>query len=244
LEKGELNFGFYNSTCINWRKLIGKQRRSQVIDLKNVVAEEMDRTANLILSYPWHDPVSYAMWLAQTYYMVCHSTRLVALAGACCPLEKNKLHARFVDHSKEERGHEKVCISDLNELGYELLDFPQIYQSAAMYQIQYYWIQYRDPVSFFGYTLGLECLAEHFGPRLHEMATKAHGAAAAKFLRLHSEADVEHTQEAYKHLQDLSASERILVKENLNLSCEIYRGMLTESQNRGANLEPKRAVAS
>src|SRR5687768_1654676 len=94
------------------------------MSLKQIVKEEMAKTKELFLSYPWEDAKAYALWLAQTYYMVSHSTRLVAMAGAYVPVGNESLHGRFVDHSKEERGHQKVCIADMKELGFKLTDFP------------------------------------------------------------------------------------------------------------------------
>ena len=211
-----------------------------MINLRELVKEEMAKNKEIMLTYPWHDPKAYGLWLAQTYYMVCYSTRLVALAGAWCPLDKSGLHARFVDHSKEERGHDKVCLTDMKALGYSLSDFPQLYQSAAMYQIQYYWIQHRGPASFFGYTLALECLAENFGPQCHKMVQDAHGPKTAVFWKLHSEDDMEHTEVAYKHLETLNEAERQLVKENLQLSSEIYRAMMTDAKTKAAQLNIKR----
>ncbi len=174
---------------------------------------------------------------AQTYAMVSHSTRLVAMAGSYVPLGQESLHARFVDHAREERGHQMVCVSDIQALGFQLDDLPVLFQSQTMYQIQYYWIQFRCAASFFGYTLALECLAEQFGPQVAHRVLKAHGKKASKFLLLHSEDDQEHTQEAYKHLQTLTPVEVMAAKENLVLSCEIYRSMLTEASTKVQSLE-------
>ena len=214
------------------------------MNFKELVKEEMVKTAEVILSYPWEDPKAYAMWLTQTYHMVCYSTRLVALAGAWCPIDKASLHARFVDHSAEERGHDRVCLTDMKALGYTINDFPELYQSAAMYQIQYYWIQLRGPTSFFGYTLALECLAEAFGPQCYKAVVEAHGPQAGKFWKLHSEADLEHTEVAFGHVEKLTPEEQQLVKENLQLSSEIYRAMLREAQVKVKTLPLKNRKAS
>ncbi|HVK62579.1 MAG TPA: iron-containing redox enzyme family protein [Bdellovibrionales bacterium] len=212
--------------------------------IRDLVAQEMKKTAEVLWDYPWEDPRAYAMWLAQTYYMVAHSTRLVALAGACVDLDQNNLHARFVDHSREERGHEKICITDLKAIGYELSELPQVYQSASMYQVQYYWIQHRDPIAFFGYTLALECLAENFGGRLHKILLERYGASAAKFIKLHSEADLEHTEAAYEQIDKLSEGELKLVRENLVLSSALYRGMLVEAKAMVQSLPVKKNKAA
>lgn len=201
-----------------------------MIDLKALVQEEMEKTRPVILGFPWEDKEAYCMWLVQTYHMVNHSTRLVALAGALTPLEQNDLHARFVDHSKEERGHQLICISDLKAMGKKIDDYPCLYPSAAMYQIQYYWVEHRGAASFFGYTLSLECLAGAFGAELHRRALAAHGPKATVFLKLHTEDDIEHTERAFTQVKKLSPAELQMAKENLELSAGLYRTMLTEVQ--------------
>lgn len=210
--------------------------------IQQIINQEMEQTKELIFSYPWEDPQAYAMWLAQTYYMVSHSTRLVALAGAYVPVGNESLHARFVDHSKEERGHQAVCVADIKNLGYKLSDFPMTFQAQAMYQIQYYWVQFRGAASFFGYTLALECMAERFGVEVAQRVLKAHGPKATMFLKLHSEDDQEHTQSAYKQIEKLSEPELQAAKENLILSCQIYRAMLTEAQSVLKSVPLKAAV--
>ncbi len=202
-----------------------------MINLKELTEKEMNLTRDPMLNFPWHLKEAYGLWLSQTYYMVLFSTRLVALAGALCPLEKNDLHGRFIDHSREERGHEKVCISDLKEVGYKYSDFPQMQQSACMYQIQYYWIQQVSPISFFGYTLALESLAESFGAEVYKLVKSNHGANAAKFLKLHSEADIDHMESAYEQLEKLNENEKKIVYENLLLSSSLYRSMLIEGKS-------------
>lgn len=213
-----------------------------MINLRKIAEEEMEKTKKIILSFPWDNKKAYGSWLAQTYHMVCYSTRLVALAGAWADLTQTNLHHRFVDHAVEERGHQMLCISDLKALGHKVEDFPQVYQSAAMYQIQYFWIQHRSPIAFFGYTLALESMASAFGAQLTEMAEKAHGSKAVKFLRLHSQDDLEHIEEAHKHLDKLTETEKALVVENLVLTASIYRGMLKEVIETVVRQENKKAA--
>lgn len=202
-----------------------------MIDLFALSKVELEKTREFILGYPWENRQAYAAWLAQTYYMVNHSTRLVALAGAYADLSRNDLHARFVDHSKEERGHQLIAISDIKNLGYTLEDFPCLYPSASMYQVQYYWIQFKGASSFFGYTMALETLAAEYGQELYRRVSTAHGEKCSKFLKCHAEDDVDHISKAFEQMKKLTAPEQALVKENLELSANIYRAMLTETRN-------------
>ena len=74
-------------------------------------------------SFAWTDRAAYAGWLAQTYYYVRHSTRLLAAAAARFPHGRagDTMHHRFGAHIGEEKRHELLCVRDLQALG-ETLD--------------------------------------------------------------------------------------------------------------------------
>jgi hypothetical protein len=199
-----------------------------MIEFRRRVDQELEKSRPSLEGFPWEDRDAYAMWLVQTYHMVNHSTRLVALAGAYAALDREGLHERFVDHAREERGHPPWCIDDLTILGKRLEDYPCLYQSASLYQIQYYWIQHRGATSFFGYTLSLECLAEKFGKAVLGRVVEAHTDRPTRFLKGHAEADLEHVEKAYEQIGSLSEAERALAWDNFTLSASLYRGMLEE----------------
>jgi hypothetical protein len=204
--------------------------------IKNAVEAEMDKTGPLFLGLAWESTESYGLWLKQTYNMVNYSTRLVALAGAWANLKSDFLHDRYVDHSREERGHPILCVRDLEHIGYTLDSFPVMYEAEAMYQCQYFWIMQREPASFFGYTLALETLAIKFCDEVYSRLCKAHGKKSATFLQLHSGADVGHLESAYKAIGRLNDDQIKITLENLKLSCEIYRGMLKKIKDAKNNL--------
>lgn len=202
---------------------------------------EMDKVAPIIDRYPWEDPRGYAMWLAQTHHLVKYSTRLVALAAAYVPLGNDGLHALFANHTHEERGHQLVCKADLDALGFSLGDFPCLSATAALHQIQYYWVERRGAVSFFGYMLALEMLARQFAPSVYARVVPAHGARTGKFLKLHGEVDIGHTDDAFVQLATLTDDDAALVTENLRLSSELYRTMLEQAH---AQVAAKRLAAT
>ena len=197
-------------------------------DFRQRADEELEKTRPIIEAFPWGERQYYAMWLVQTYHIVSHSTRLVALASGYMPIGRDALHDRFADHTREERGHPEWCLDDLASLKHRLSDYPCLYQAAALGQIQYYWIQHRGATSLLGYILSLECLAEKFGPPLAARVAQAHTSQAAKFLQGHAEADVEHVAKALDQVQALSSDERAAAWENFQLSASLYRGMLED----------------
>jgi hypothetical protein len=213
-------------------------------DWLNLIDSEMEKTKKIILSYPWEDKAAYALWLAQTYNMVCYSTRLVGLAGSLLPLGREELHARFIDHSKEERGHQKICALDVKNLGFELSDLKNTASAYSLFQIQYFWIQVVNPVSFFGYTFALESLAEKFGGEVAQRVLNAHGPKATKFLKLHAEDDQQHIVDAHAAFSFLKSEELQCISENFKICCELYRAMLIECMSEYKNIKSVNQLAS
>lgn len=181
------------------------------------------------LEMPWDDKHVYGAWLAQTFYYVSHSTRLLALSAAHCNhQEQGVYHSRFVEHLREEKGHEKLAIRDLEKLGLGITDFPELPELSAFYQTQYYWIQHQSPLSFLGYILCLEGLAVRGGQEVFNTVANMYGKEAASFLKVHATEDVGHLQTAIDYTKKLQNRELALVIENMKLSCSLYKAMLTE----------------
>ena len=72
--------------------------RPQRADLGAVVDHRDDVDVSAATDrFPWEERAAYADWLAQTYYYVRHTTRLIASAAARFPIDErgNSLHHRF-----------------------------------------------------------------------------------------------------------------------------------------------------
>jgi len=200
-----------------------------MIDFRTLAALETELMSQILSDFPWEDKNTYAWWLGQTYHMVHHSTRLVALSSAYTPLNQPETHTRFIDHAHEERNHQLLCVADLKALKMPPPEkIPCLAATSAIYQIQYYWIQHRSPLSLFGYILILECMAKEFGLELQKRVTSAFGKDAAKFLKVHAEEDVAHTEKAFAQLAKLPLEDQELIQENLQISGELYRWMLRD----------------
>jgi hypothetical protein len=191
-------------------------------DLRTVLDVEIASLKAMADEFPIGDKNVYSQWLAQTYYFVCHSTRLLALASSRFSREKNDLHCRFAEHIHEERGHEFLAVKDLKALGLRIEDFPEFPETQAFYQSQYYWIEHVNPISFFGYILCLEAFAV-CGSKAFSKAVSTHGEKATTFLTLHTKEDIGHVDQAFQQLASLSADEKELITKNLKLSSHLYR---------------------
>jgi pyrroloquinoline quinone (PQQ) biosynthesis protein C len=170
-----------------------------------------------IEQFPWSNTRAYATWLAQTYYYVAHSTRLLAAAAARMPFNSlgNSLHYRCAAHMAEEKKHELLALHDIKALGESIDDLPEIAATRLLYEPQYAKIAYRDPIALFGYILVLEAMSATHGAAHLSLVTASHGARAASFLKLHSAEDQGHVEKALASLEQLEPDRMRIVEDNI-----------------------------
>src|SRR3712207_1317678 len=112
--------------------------------MRGLFDEGMAIAGKAVEAYPWKHKASYANALAQTYYYVSHSTRLLAVSASRFALEDEALHRRFAAHMVEEKSHHLLAAHDLKVLGHSLTDFPELPATHAFYESQYYKSGYQD----------------------------------------------------------------------------------------------------
>jgi hypothetical protein len=181
-------------------------------------------------AFPWADRATYGDWLAQTYWYVRHSTRLLAASAARFGHDDlgNALHVRFAAHMGEEKRHELLALHDLKAIGLELEAFPERPSTRAFWEPQYYKIEHVNPVALFGYILALEAMSAAHGPSVFEQVSTAHGSAAATFLKLHAHDDEDHVAKAVAMLEHVDARGRADIEQNLEQSTFSYLTLLGE----------------
>lgn len=180
--------------------------------------------------FPWETREAYAGFLGQTFHFARMTTRLLALGAALFDVDERALHERFLAHSREERGHDVILLGDLEHLGFTIQDIPEFAVTSAFYQVQYYWIEHQSPASLYGYILLLEGAALAHGKAVFDRLVQAHGVAAARFFKVHTESDPEHVQQALAQLGTLPPRTLALIGRNLEVSCRIYLELFTESR--------------
>lgn len=196
--------------------------------------EEMTKN---IRSFPWHDRYAYGMYLAQTYYYVCHSVRLLATAAGRMSMEDNAFHKRFLAHIREENGHEAMALKDLEKLGYKISDFPELPETRMFWEAQYYKVEHVDPMSLMGYILALEAIACNQCPWITTQVKKHFPDNPHTFMRVHGEEDPDHVTQAWEQISTLPTHRLRSVIENfeqtsLGLS-NILNGVKARSASKG-----------
>ena len=157
----------------------------KIITMKEITQPHIDRLTATVLAMDWKNSRVYGDWLAQTYYHVRHSTRLLAAAAGRFTMEQHKLHLQCMKHAGEERGHEKLALSDLEQVGFPLAEFPELPATKALYRSQYYLVDRENPIALFGYAYFLEWLGLAAGPQVLAILEPVYGKNAVKHLRVH-----------------------------------------------------------
>jgi hypothetical protein len=178
--------------------------------------------------FPWDNPDAYADFLAQTYYYVCHTTRLLAVCASRLDVTREKLHHRFLKHAAEERSHHLLATRDIEGLGRTLVSFPERPLTAAMYESQYFRAEHVAPTAIFGYILALEGLAVTYGPHIYEAVARYHGDRASSFVKLHANEDPGHLESAFAELDTFSEREISLVQANFRFTTDLYSKVLAD----------------
>jgi hypothetical protein len=183
-----------------------------------------------IHAFPWEERAAYTDWVAQTYYYVRHSTRLLAASAARFAMDKrgNTLHHRFAAHMSEEKKHEQLALHDIKQLGSSIELLPERPSTRMFYEPQYYKIEHVHPVALFGYILPLEATGPLCGQGIVRRVTAAHGSQCVAFLKLHTEEDVDHVEKALEIVTALPPDERALIEQNLLQTTYAYAAMLNE----------------
>jgi hypothetical protein len=198
--------------------------------MKTLLQDCVGEMSRALTRFPWEQQRAYADWLAQTYYYVCHSTRLLAAAAARFPFDErgNALHQRFGAHMGEEKKHELLALHDIKALGQSLESFPERPSTRMFYEPQYYKIEHQGPLALFGYILPLEAIGPTEGRHIVERTTGAHGPKCASFVRVHADEDVDHLEKALAIVSSLDGNDRRRVEENLHQTTYAYVVMLDQ----------------
>ncbi|SMF73152.1 iron-containing redox enzyme family protein [Pseudobacteriovorax antillogorgiicola] len=198
---------------------------------------EHDRLTSIVKQYPWESVEAYSQYLGQSYFYAKRSTRILALASACFDHDKTALHYRFLDHAREEKGHEILLINDLRTLGKSIDDIQEFPETSVFYQNLFYWIQNKNPIGLFGWVLNLEGFAIEDGDYIYNRVVDAHGKKAATFLKVHSSEDIEHIQSAVAFFDKLNDDEITMIGDNFSQCSILFNAILQKiiSRSHGAN---------
>ncbi len=212
--------------------------------IQDFIEPYMNDVTTEIRKTDWSDPEIYGNWLAQTYFHICHSTRLLAAAGSRYYVDADKYHLQSIQHAKEEKSHEKVVLADLKYMKRNLDDYQELQSTKNLYHSAYYLIERVNPLTMYGYVYFLELLSLKGGPDIMERALNSFGERTIQHLKLHCGDDVEHIQMYESILNEMNPGQRAYVEAGIVGTAKNYKSMVQEGVFSMKKLkENKRKVA-
>ncbi len=204
--------------------------------IMELLKTELHRLEPELSRFPWENRKSYALFLAQVFHYVKHSSRIMSTVAAHLPQEMESMHIALLKHTTEEMGHQFLAKQDVKFLGYDLADFPELSTTKMFYEPQYYKAIYGNAIGFYGYALALEGTAVILMRAVYEKCRDLYGEKGCNFLRVHAEEDVKHVDSAIKLLEQLPAEAKASIADNLKQSVDTMVYMLIEMRAVGENL--------
>ncbi|MCB9025344.1 MAG: iron-containing redox enzyme family protein [Bdellovibrionaceae bacterium] len=180
---------------------------------------------NNILKNHWEEPKAYANYLAQTFYYVSHSSRIMSIVAGHLPMSQEDTHKAILQHASEERGHQFAALKDLERMGFNLKHFPELPETRMFWEPQYFKAQF-SPLDFYGYALMLEGTAVLAGPKILEKIEKAHGPKPCGFIRLHCQEDPAHLENIFKLFDTYTSEQKLGIQKNCQQSFIAFTNML------------------
>lgn len=149
----------------------------------------------------------YVAYLIETFHLVRHTSRCLALAAARLGDERRGLRAWLLEQAGDEHGHELFCLNDLRQLGVNseralrVLPGPGAWGLVAQ---NYYMATYGNPVGLLGVATATEGMGASLAGRMAQVLEQHYGIphAALTFLRSHAGFDQRHLKEAQRAVNE------------------------------------------
>lgn len=201
----------------------------------------------------------YAAYLRETYHMVRHTSRMLALAAARCEDDRRGLRDWFITQTDEENNHDLFCIKDLRNMGYdaeEVLGGQPNHGAWTLVCQNYFMATYGNPAGILGVASITEGLGASMAGGMADVLVSDYGyrTETLTFMRSHSGFDAKHLEETKFAVNELVKTPEDLeaVIQGRAMTIISYAQMFTDcmkhphrsQDDEGAGMEPAYAVAA
>jgi len=183
---------------------------------------------------------NYIAYLRETYHLVKHTSKALAMVGARLPHERRALRGWFFHQSVDEHNHDLFCVDDLKALGED----PEQVLCGRMGKGAwglvchiYFLAAFDNPAALLGVASATEGLGADVGAQFEVIIREKYGypMEATTFLRSHGISDQKHVADAIKAINELVVSDAEL--EDLifarRMTLKYYGEMLRETVTEG-----------
>lgn len=136
----------------------------------------------------------YAAYLRETYYLVGQTPHFLSTAAG--RTEEEWLQDWFLNLAVDERHHDRLCVHDLKNLGFETGEYLARLPGPGAWSMigqNHYLASMLDTAGILGFAAATEGLGAHLGPRVTEaMAQYPFAPKAVSFLKVHAMEDQDH----------------------------------------------------
>ncbi|MNJ93380.1 hypothetical protein D3C87_110600 [compost metagenome] len=193
--------------------------------IHQVFERESKKMIAAFIEFPWENEEAYAHWLAQSFYLVRHTTTYLCLTAGAMSYDNPEHHSFLLHHLREETNHEKLALNDQETLGWDLSQTPETFEAQMMMQSQYYFIN-KSAFAHYGFFWLLEKMAAEAGPVVVQRLRKHYGDSCITFLDLHAHEDVEHSREIGEAVATFPKHVLTHVIRNMEQTGQLYCQML------------------
>ena len=154
----------------------------------------------------------YASYLLETFHLVRHTSRALALAASRTEDSQRGLRAWLLEQANEEHGHELFCVKDLRHFGYSYDDIATREPGLGAWSMvtqNYYLATHGHPAGILGVASATEQMGSELAGALSAVVASRLqvGPNALTFLRSHSSFDVKHLDEVKKAINEFAISD-------------------------------------
>lgn len=167
----------------------------------------------------------YISYLRETYHMVRHTPRMLALAAARCEDDRRGLRNWFIEQTEEENNHDLFCIKDIKHLGEDpavVLASEPMSGAWSLVTQNYFMGTYGNPAGILGVASITEGLGATTAGSMADVLVQHYGyrADTVTFLRSHSGFDA-------KHFDETKAAINCLVSSKEDLDAVVHGRRMT-----------------
>ena len=148
----------------------------------------------------------YLAYLRETYHLVKHTPKYLAIAANRVAPDDERLSAYFQKFCREETGHELLCVRDISALGENaeriLAGDPNPGAWGIVTQC-YFWAAHGNPIALLGDAFATEELGVARGVEVAKLLETKLGVPrqATNFLRVHGSEDKQHLEAAARVIE-------------------------------------------
>lgn len=180
----------------------------------------------------------YAAYLPETYHMVRHTSRMLALAAARCEDDRRGLRDWFITQTDEENNHDLFCIKDLRNLGHdpeEVLAGQPHHGAWTLVCQNYFMATYGNPAGILGVASITEGLGASIAGSMADVLVSDYGyrTESLTFMRSHSGFDAKHLEETKYAVNELikTSDDLEAVIQGRAMTIISYAQMFTDCMN-------------